>query len=80
MLNILEHFDLKPLGAGSAASLHLMAETMKLGYADRYRVLGDTGFVRAPVAGWYQVSSGSAPAVRARRRSRPLTVSLIGRW
>jgi gamma-glutamyltranspeptidase/glutathione hydrolase len=33
MLNILEHFDLKPLGAGSAASLHIMAETMKLGYA-----------------------------------------------
>ena len=34
--------------------------------------------VRAPVAGWYQVSSGSAPAVRARRRRRVLTVSLTG--
>jgi gamma-glutamyltranspeptidase/glutathione hydrolase len=52
MLNILEHFDLKPLGAGSAASLHIMAETMKLGYADRYRFLGDTDFVTAPVRGF----------------------------
>jgi gamma-glutamyltranspeptidase/glutathione hydrolase len=52
MLNILERFELKPLGAGSAAALHLMAETMKLGYADRYRALGDTDFVRAPVRGF----------------------------
>jgi gamma-glutamyltranspeptidase/glutathione hydrolase len=52
MLNILEHFDLKPLGAGSAASLHIMAETMKLGYADRYRFLGDTDFVTAPIRGF----------------------------
>lgn len=52
MLNILERFDLKPLGAGSAASIHLMAETMKLGYADRYRFLGDTGFVRVPLSGF----------------------------
>ena len=58
MLNILEHFDLASLGAGSAASLHLMAETMKLGYADRYRFLGDPGFVRAPVSGF--VSKGYA--------------------
>lgn len=52
MLNILEHFELKPMGAGSAASLHVMAETMKLGYADRYEVLGDTDFVTAPVRGF----------------------------
>ena len=52
MLNILEHFELKPLGAGSGAALHLMAEVMKLGYADRYRALGDTDFVRAPVRGF----------------------------
>ncbi len=52
MLNILEHFELKPLGAGSAASLHLMAETMKLGYADRYQVLGDPAFVKMPLSGF----------------------------
>jgi len=52
MLNILERFKLKPLGAGSGAALHLMAETMKLGYADRFRALGDTDFVQAPVRGF----------------------------
>lgn len=52
MLNILEGFDLKAYGAGSAQSLHLMAEAMKLGYADRYRFLGDTDFVTAPVRGF----------------------------
>jgi len=52
MLNILEGFDLKSYGAGSAQALHIMAETMKLGYADRYRFLGDTDFVTAPVRGF----------------------------
>jgi gamma-glutamyltranspeptidase/glutathione hydrolase len=52
MLNILEAFDLKSAGAGTAKTLHLMAETMKLGYADRYRFLGDTDFVTPPVAGF----------------------------
>ena len=52
MLNILEAFDLRALGAGSAQSLHLMAEAMKLGYADRFRFLGDTDFVKAPLRGF----------------------------
>jgi gamma-glutamyltranspeptidase/glutathione hydrolase len=73
MLNILEHFDLGAMGAGSAASLHVMAEAMKLGYADRYRFLGDTGFVRAPVAGFI---SRPYAAERARlislERARPI--------
>lgn len=58
MLNILEHFDMKSLGQGSAASLHILAETMKLAYVDRYRVLGDPAFVTAPVRGF--VSKGYA--------------------
>lgn len=52
MLNILENFDLKASGLGSAKSLHLMAETMKLGYADRYKVLGDTDFAKVPLNGF----------------------------
>ena len=52
MLNILEQFDLKGAGPGSAQSLHLMAEAMKLGYADRRRYLGDTDFARVPVEGF----------------------------
>jgi len=73
MLNILENFDLRGMGAGSAASLHVMAEAMKLGYADRYRFLGDTGFVRAPLAGFI---SKPYAAERARlispERARPI--------
>ncbi len=71
MLNILEHFDLKPLGAGSGAALHLMAETMKLGYADRYGALGDTDFVQAPVRGFiskeYAVERAKLISVRKAR-------------
>lgn len=63
MLNILEHFDVKAAGQGSAASLHLLAETMKLAYADRYRVLGDPAFVTAPVKGF---TSKAYAAERAR--------------
>ena len=56
MLNILEHFDLAQSGAGSAQSLHIMAEAMKLGYLDRYRFLGDTDFVSTPLAGFISKS------------------------
>ena len=52
MLNIIENFDLKASGAGSAQTLHLMAEAMKMGYADRYRFLGDTDFVSVPLKGF----------------------------
>ncbi len=39
-----------------------MAEAMKLAYADRYRVLGDTDFVRAPVSGFISPAYGKARA------------------
>lgn len=58
MLNILEQFDLKASGPGSAKSLHLMAEAMKLGYADRARFLGDTDFVKVPLAGFTSKAYG----------------------
>lgn len=41
MLNILETADLKKLGFGSAAQLHLAIEAMRRGFADRARHLGD---------------------------------------
>jgi len=63
ILNQLEHFDLKSMGAGSAASLHVMAEAMKLGYADRYEVLGDPAFTSSPVRGF---TSKSYAAERAK--------------
>jgi gamma-glutamyltranspeptidase/glutathione hydrolase len=41
MLNVLEGYDLRALGAGSAAATHLIAETMRRAFADRARYLGD---------------------------------------
>ena len=46
MLNVLEGYDLGELGFGSAASLHLMAESMRRAYADRAQYLGDPDFNR----------------------------------
>jgi len=51
MLNILEGYDLKSLGHNSAATIHLLAEAMKLAYADRSEFLGDPDFVKVPVKG-----------------------------
>lgn len=44
MLNVLEGFDLKANGYGSAQNLHLIAEAMRRAFADRARHLGDPDF------------------------------------
>jgi gamma-glutamyltranspeptidase/glutathione hydrolase len=41
MLNILEGYDLARTGFGSAATVHLLAESMRRAFADRARYLGD---------------------------------------
>lgn len=49
MLNILEHFPLSEMGAGSADEVHVLAEVMRLAYADRSQHLGDPDFYPVPV-------------------------------
>ena len=46
MLNILEGFDLKASGFGSAHNVHLMAESMRRAFAERAQHLGDPDFVK----------------------------------
>jgi len=41
MLNILEAYDLSSVGHNSARYMHLLAESMRIAYADRARYLGD---------------------------------------
>ena len=51
MLNMLEAFPLGYLGHNSAETVHLMAEVMKLAYADRSEHLGDPNFWDVPIKG-----------------------------
>ena len=51
MLNILEGYDLHRLDANSSDRYHLMAEAMRRAFADRAEYMGDSDFVKVPVAG-----------------------------
>jgi gamma-glutamyltranspeptidase/glutathione hydrolase len=50
MLNILEGFDLRASGFGSEQTLHLIAEVMRIAFADRSAATADPDFVPVPVA------------------------------
>jgi gamma-glutamyltranspeptidase/glutathione hydrolase len=50
MLNILEGFDLRALGFGTPATCHLIAEALKIAFADRAAATADPDFVAVPVA------------------------------
>lgn len=49
MLNVLSHFPVAELGRGSADKVHLLAEVMRLAYADRSKHLGDPDFYDVPL-------------------------------
>jgi len=48
ILNVVEHFDLKTMGANSADFIHVVTEAMKLAFADRAYWLGDPDFAKVP--------------------------------
>lgn len=48
ILNVLEHFDLRTMGAGSPDLIHVVGEAMKLAFADRAFWLGDPDFAAVP--------------------------------
>ena len=51
MLGVLEGSGYEKSGAGSAAELHYLAETMRRYFADRAVSMGDPDFVKVPLAG-----------------------------
>jgi len=49
MLNILSGYDLRAMGFGTADTAHLLAECLKIAFADRAAASGDPAFVKVPV-------------------------------
>jgi gamma-glutamyltranspeptidase/glutathione hydrolase len=50
-LGILESFDLDALEPGTAKTIHLLAEAMRLAFADRNTYIADPDFVEVPLGG-----------------------------
>jgi gamma-glutamyltranspeptidase/glutathione hydrolase len=72
LLNILEGYPIAEMGPNAAATIHVMAEAMKLAYADRAAHLGDPDFWQVPLAGL--TSKAYAAKLRAQidlKRARP---------
>jgi len=72
ILNILEGCPIASLGHNSAETIHLMAEAMKLAYADRSQYLGDPDFAEIPIKGL--TSKAYAATLRAtidREQAKP---------
>jgi gamma-glutamyltranspeptidase/glutathione hydrolase len=63
MLNILEGFDLGKFDSASSDRFHLMTESMRRAFADRAEYMGDSDFVKVPVAGL--TDKGYADKLRA---------------
>jgi gamma-glutamyltranspeptidase/glutathione hydrolase len=64
MLNMLKHFDVKKLDAGSAKSIHLLAEVMKRAAANRRTHLGDPDFVEVNVDAYISEALGKSMAAK----------------
>lgn len=72
ILNLIEPYDLKSWGRQDPDTLHLLAESMRIAYADRAEYLGDPDFVAVPVRSL--VSGGYADIRRSqidRERATP---------
>lgn len=80
ILNVLEGYDLQPMGHNSAAYVHHLTESMKLAYADRSLYLGDPDFVEVPVDRLIDKSYAQRQRARIdRERATPATDIAPGR-
>ncbi|MDQ3514740.1 MAG: gamma-glutamyltransferase, partial [Chloroflexota bacterium] len=74
-LNILREFDLRGMGHGSTASIHLMLESLKLAFEDRLRYLGDPRHVEIPLSMLLSTDHARAQAQRiSLGQARPLSM------
>lgn len=74
ILNLLEPFPISTLGHNTAQTIHLMAESMKLAYADRSKYLGDPDFIKVPTLSL--ISKRYADELRRKINSNKATPSL----
>ena len=51
VLNMLEGYDVERMGFGTTDYIHLVAETLKIAFADRFEYMGDPDVLEVPVAG-----------------------------
>jgi gamma-glutamyltranspeptidase/glutathione hydrolase len=51
ILNIIEGFELSELGHNTPESIHILAEAMKLAYADRFKYIADPTHSKVPLNG-----------------------------
>jgi len=79
-LNILENFDLAAQPLGSADSLHLRLEAIKLAYADRDRYIADPDAVQVPVTELLSkdYAQGRAALIHPRRALQPASAGRVG--
>ncbi len=66
MMGMLDGTGYEKSGAGSAAEIHYVAETMRRFYADRNEYLGDPDFIKNPIAGLLDrpiYRSGAPPSI-----------------
>jgi gamma-glutamyltranspeptidase/glutathione hydrolase len=71
-LNILEGYDLAGLGKNTPECVHIMAESMKLAYADRFEFLADPASAGVPLRGLVSKEY----AAKLRRRVDPKKVAI----
>jgi len=76
ILNILENFDLQPLGLLEARRIHLFVEAAKRAYLDKNRYLADPRFVKIPLEEILSKSHGEKLAETIEESSVSLDVSL----
>ena len=67
-LQILNGFDLFATGFNTAATLHLIAESSRRGYADRFAYVGDPDFVDID---WERLTSAGYAASAGPRSTTP---------
>ena len=72
ILNIIERFPIRETGPQTAATIHTMAEAMKLAFADRAEWLADPDFVKIPLSGLLSKKYAAALAAEiSPDRARP---------